>query len=102
MIKTFWRLRRQDYWMAAIELKRAIPELKDSDTDRLASYIRSSKLNFYEQEKAPTSRWMRITLPFGLIAMLILFILMPINYMIVGQWGYKWRWLTNWLRALGF
>lgn len=91
-----------DYYMSAIELKKRIPELKNCDADIITSQLRGSKLQFYEQERIATPIWKRLTLPLGLIVMLALLILTPINYIVTGKWGYKWAWLTNWLRALGF
>ena len=102
MASTFWRLRKQDYYMAAMELKKRIPELKNVDSETITSQLRGSNLQFYKQESIPTPIWVRFTIPFGLIVMLILFLMMPVNYIIVGKWGYKWQWLTNWFRALGF
>jgi hypothetical protein len=102
MASKFWRLTKQDYFMTAIELKKRIPELKNVDADRIIDNLRGTNLYFYKHESVPTPFWIRFTLPLGLITMLILFIFMPVNYIIVGKWGYKWQWLTNWLRALGF
>jgi hypothetical protein len=101
MASHFWRLRKQDYDRVAIELRKRIPELKGRDIEMITDNLRGSNLQFYLKESVPTPIWIRFTLPFCLIVILILFLMMPVNYIIVGKWGYKWQWLSNWLRALG-
>ncbi len=101
-MSTFWRLSRKDGYFTAIELKRILPELKNSYTETIEDNLRHSDLEFYYKEKVKSPFWIRLTLPFALLVMLTLFILMPINYIITGHWGYKFVPLTNWLRSLGF
>ena len=101
-MKTFWRLRRKDYYFTAIELKRILPDLKRLDVDEIVDHLRGSDMEFYYTEKIKSPIWIRLTLPIALVVMLTLFLLMPVNYMITGHWGYKYEPLTNWLRSLGF
>lgn len=101
-MKTFWRLRRKDYYFTAIELKRILPDLKRLDVDEIVDHLRGSDMEFYYTEKVKSPIWIRLTLPIALVVMLTLFLLMPVNYMITGHWGYKYEPLTNWLRSLGF
>lgn len=101
-MKTYWRLTRMDYHQAAWRLKDILPELKKTYSDEIVDNLRGSDLQFYYVEKAKSPIWIRLTLPIALIVMLTLFILMPVNYMITGRWGYKYEPLTNWLRSLGF
>lgn len=98
----FWRLTKQDYYFTAIELKKIIPELKHCDTGHITSHLRGSNMEFYYLEQIKTPFWIRLTLPFGLLTMLILLIISPINYIISGHWGYKVQWLSNYFRSLGF
>jgi hypothetical protein len=102
MASHFWRLKKKDYFMMALELQKRMPELNYVNSDIIVDRLRGSGITFYEQESVPSPLWLRLTLPFGLIAMLVLFLLLPVNYMICGRWGYKWEWLINWFRALGF
>lgn len=103
MAKLFWRLKKQDYYMAAIELKNNIPELKDADTERIEDGLKNSGLLFFHQERMASPVWLkRLTLPFALITMFVLILFLPFNYMIIGRWGYKILWLTNWFKSLGF
>lgn len=102
MAKTFWRLRYINSFSAGLELKRHLPELKGMDGEILGYKLDNTKLDFYESEQATTPLWIRLTLPFAFIIALVLFLGMPINYIITGRWGYKIVWLKNWLSALGF
>jgi hypothetical protein len=99
---TFWRLQKQDYFFAAIELKKRIPELEQCDAEYLTSKLRGSNIQFYKTEKRETPLLIRLTLPFAIILFSVLFLLLPIKYVITGRWGYKVEWLQNWLRSLGF
>lgn len=60
-------------------------------------------LDFYTEEKTPVPIWLRLTMPFAFIVMLLMLIGTPINFLITGNWGYslgeKNR-LLNWFRAV--
>ena len=98
----YWRLKKQDYFMTAIELQKCLPELEKCSIERIENHLRGSQLVFYKKENVRTSFVMRITLPLSFVAMIVLFIGMPINYIISGKWGYKRNWIANWFRSLGF
>lgn len=99
---TFWRLKRKDFYFTAIELKRIFPELRNSYTETIEGYLKTSNLEWYYKEKVKSPIWIRLTLPLAFVAMIVLFVLMPINYIVTGHWGYKYEPLTNWFRSLGF
>jgi hypothetical protein len=101
-MKTFWRLQEVDYYSVAIDLKRRIPDLKHVDYEWIADHLKGSNLLFYRQEKAPIPFYMRLTLIPALVVLVILFIGLPINYLITGYWRYNWLWLKNWFTSLGF
>ena len=101
-MSTFWRLRKTDYYMTAIDLKKRIPELSKVDAEYITSRLRGSNMEFYKRETVKTPFYSRLTLIPALVLMLVLFIFMPVNYIISGKWGYKWIWLKNWLNSLGF
>jgi len=98
----YWKLKKVDYYWAAIELKDRLPELKNADTEMIADNLRGSKLNFYSRSEKKTPFWIRVTLPFAVICLLLLFLFMPINYFITGEWGYELEFFANWMRKLGF
>lgn len=98
----YYRLRRMNSYWAALKLKKAIPELKNVDTELIDSYIRSSNFNIFEEKKKPVNSWVRVTLPLALVVILCLIALSPIKFMITGSWGYGNLKLLNWFRKLGF
>lgn len=98
----FWQIKKKDYYSTAIELKKRLPWLKSVDIDEITDHLRGSGLGFVKEESVKTPYWMRLTLPFGLIFILLLLITSPIKYMVTGTWGYKVQWIANWLKALGF
>jgi len=98
----FWKIKKQDYWNTAYELKKCIPKLKNEDTNDLVDDLRGSNLSFVMIESVKKPFWVRLSLPFGIIVFLLLFITLPIKFMITGSWSYKWMWLQNWFSALGF
>jgi hypothetical protein len=98
----FWKIKKQDYWNTAYELKKWIPKLKNEDIDDLVDNLRGSNLSFVLTESVDKPFWIRLSLPFGLIVWLILFITLPIKFMVTGTWNYKWLWLQNWFSALDF
>lgn len=100
-MKTFWRLRKKDQYFTALELKKVIPQLKSCDVETIEDHLRDLDMEFYQTEKIKSPIWIRLTLPLAFIIMIVLYILMPINYIITGHWGYKYESLTNWLRSLG-
>lgn len=98
----FWEIKKKDYHWTAMELKKLLPELKNSDLDLITHRLRGSGLGIVRERSIPRPAWVRITLPFGIIVMLLLLITSPIKFMLTGTWGYQWQWLTNWFRSLGF
>ncbi len=98
----FWRITKRDYYWTALELKKILPELKQSFSDDIADNLRGSGLGFVSEESVPKPFWIRISLPFGLILLVFLLITSPIKFMVTGTWGYKVQWLSNWFKALGF
>lgn len=101
-MKFYWNLQKKDDYFVAIELKRVIPQLKNVDIDVLTDNLRSSDLECYNTTKTKVGLLLRLTMPFALLTGMLLFIFMPINFMLTGSWGYKSRKLNNWFRSLGF
>lgn len=84
-------------------LKKVFPELSKIDSEELCDRFIELNIDFYYEEKAPVNFWMRLTLPFALVTMLLMFFASPVNFMITGQWGYSLgeeNHLLNWFRAL--
>lgn len=98
----YWKVRKLDYFMAAIELKKIFNELSECDSAILSDKLRGSHLYFYRQDKEKTPIWIRFTLPFAFVLLLLMIVFMPISYIITGEWGYKNKFVLNWMNKLGF
>jgi len=83
--------------------KKIFPELSKLSNEEMANRFIELKMDFYYEEKEPVNIWIRLTLPFALLTMLIMIIGLPITFLITGNWGYnlndKNR-LLNWFRSL--
>ena len=80
------------------------PELSRISNEELCDRLIKLNLDFYYEEKTPVNVWMRLTLPFAIIVMLLMLFAIPITFMITGKWGYslgKKNRLLNWFKLLG-
>ncbi len=85
------------------EFRRKFPELKNVSHEELCDRFSELGMDFYTKEKTKVNKYIRITLPFALILWVIMFILLPINYMIFGRWGYSLgekNYILNWFKSL--
>ena len=86
------------------DLKKPFPELKVYRNEEITQKFRELGWRFYTQSKPPVPKWIRITLPFALILMLLMVIFSPIKFMITGRWNYSLEESNiktyNWLKAL--
>lgn len=98
----FWKIRMKENFWAAMELKRVLTQLKNVSSEDISDCLRRSNLKIYEETKVNSNIFIRITLPFAFVAMIIMFCLLPINFMLTGSWRYKINWLSNWFTSLGF
>ena len=83
--------------------KKVFPELSKISSEELCDRFIKLKMTFYYEEKAPVSFWMRLTLPFALITWLLMFIGLPVVFLVIGKWGYslgKKNHIYNWFKAL--
>ena len=83
--------------------KKVFPELSKIDSEEMCDRFIDLNMEFYYEEKTPVNFWVRLTLPFGVITILLMFVGLPINFLITGHWGYslsKKNILLNWLRSL--
>ena len=88
--------------MTAMDLSKSIPELKNVSAEHISDHLRGTDLEFYYSERVETPFYIRLTMPFCLIVMIIFLILSPLNYIVTGKWGYRWVWLSNWVTSVGF
>jgi hypothetical protein len=76
--------------------------VKDAEFDVVIDNLRGSDLTVYKSEKVSTAWYVRFTLPFALVFLCILFLSLPVKYMVTGKWEYEFKWIHNWFTALGF
>ena len=86
------------------KFRKLFPELNRVDSEALADRFIELGLDFYTEIEAPVKPLMRLTLPLALLLMLLMFILLPINFIFTGNWGYSLKTGTprifNWLKSL--
>ena len=82
---------------------KAFPELSHLTTEEMRDRWRKIKVDLYQEKQEPVEKWIRITLPFGVIVLTLMVFSIPFKFMITGEWGYNTRKgkMYNWLRKLG-
>lgn len=86
-MSNFWEIKKQDYYWTAIQLRKHLPQLQGVSAEDIADSLRGSGLGIVVQKSKPIPFWVRLTLPFGLIFILLLLVTLPIKFMITGTWG---------------
>jgi hypothetical protein len=83
--------------------KETFPELNKIDSEELCDRFIELDIEFYYEEETPISPFLRLTMPFAVSLMILMFVLSPINFIFTGKWGYslneKNR-ILNWFKAL--
>lgn len=79
--------------------------ISHAQREDLASAIIDCELQVFVAEKKDAAPiWLRFTLPIAVIAIIILILFLPINFLITGRWTYKNSGITllilNWFSAL--
>ena len=83
--------------------KKVFPELSKIDSEELRDRFIKLNMKFYYEEKNAVSFWLRLTLPFALITLVLMFLGLPINFLVTGNWGCslnKKNYILNWFKAL--
>lgn len=66
-------------------------------------FVRFSDFYFFKRKKQVKNLWLRLTIILFPIVWLLLFISLPITFIITGKWGYddnKVKWFKNWAYLL--
>src|SRR5574344_1853622 len=83
--------------------KEVFPELKKVSSEEMCDRWIKLGIDFYTDEITPVKPLMRLTLIFGIVLMLLMFIALPFVFLFTGKWSYplgnKNR-VLNWFRAL--
>lgn len=87
------------------EFKKVFPELSRVDSEELCDRFIELDLDFYTTERIPVVGWVRLTLPFALVFLLLMFLGLPFNFIFTGCWGYSLKKthlsIYNWFKHLG-
>lgn len=82
---------------------KVFPELKKLTSEEMCDRFIELGLEFYAEKQTPVPIWLRLTMPFAIIAMLLMIVGLPITFLLTGKWHYslgdKNR-ILNWLKAL--
>jgi hypothetical protein len=86
------------------KFRETFPELSKVDSEELANRFIDLGLDFYTEIKTPVKLLTRLTFPFALTIILLMFAFIPIHFIITGNWGYSISKsnprLLNWFRSL--
>lgn len=83
--------------------KKLFPELSKVKSEELADRFAELNLDFYYEEQTPVNFWTRLTLPFAIILIVLMFFGLPIAFLLTGKWSYPLKEknrILNWFRSL--
>lgn len=85
------------------KFREIFPELNKVSSEDMCDRWIELGVDFYTDEKTPVKTWVRFTLPFAIVLMLLMFIGLPLAFLITGKWTYplgeKNR-VLNWFKSL--
>jgi hypothetical protein len=79
-------------------LKDEIPQIINISSDDIANYMRGSGLIIYKMSNNKVPFYIRITLPFAIITMILMLLLLPVNFIFTGRWRYNIEFIASWFR----
>ena len=85
------------------KFRETFPELNKLSSEDLCDRFSELGVDFYVEHKTPVKLWVRFTVPFAVITILLMVLFSPIKFLFTGKWGYSYgdkAFLLNWFRAL--
>lgn len=85
------------------KFRQVFPELNKISSEEMCDRWIELGVDFYTEVKTPVNPWIRITLPFAIILLILMLVSYPFYFIITGNWGYPLsenNKIINWLRAL--
>jgi len=87
-------------------IKKSIPELTNYQKQKIYDneIVRFSKFEFYKRRKRVSNIWWRLSAVFFPITWILIFISLPINFILTGDWGYSFKtleWFNIWKNNIG-
>lgn len=98
-LKRVWSYNNMNYIKG---FREEFPELKNVDSEELSDRFARLRIDWFQEVKQEVSIWVRLTLPFALILIILMAISLPFKFMITGIWGYELGGmkLYNWFKQL--
>jgi hypothetical protein len=83
--------------------KQVFHELNKISSEEMCDRWIELNIEFYSEEVTPVNLWIRLTLPFAITLLILMFICLPLVFLITGKWRYplsEKNTILNWFRAL--
>jgi hypothetical protein len=83
--------------------RETFPELNKISSEELCNRFAELGVDFYTEEKVAVSFWIRLTLPFALLTIVLMIVGLPITFLFTGKWGYPFNdknYIHNWFKSL--
>jgi|AntRauMFilla1563_2_1112583.scaffolds.fasta_scaffold01064_4 hypothetical protein len=84
--------------------KKTFPELSKLDSQELCNRFIELNVEFFSEIKTPVTFWLRLTMPFAFVLMMLMLLSLPFIFLITGRWSYPLsenNRILNWFRAVG-
>lgn len=84
-------------------MREVFPELSKLSNEEMCDRWIALDIEFYTIKEIPVKWWIRLTLPFALLFMLLLMFMLPIYFIVTGTWGYDFtnkNKIYNWFKSL--
>jgi hypothetical protein len=85
------------------KFREVFPELNKVSSEDMRDRWIELGVDFFTEEITPVKTWMRFTLPFAIILMILMIIGIPFVFLITGKWTYSLgekNQILNWFRSL--
>jgi len=103
MFRKLKRIHSNGYCNYIPNFDKNFPELKKVSSEEMTERWRKLGIVFYSEIPIPVKPFMRFTLPFAILLLLIMIIGMPVLFLVTGSWKYplsdKSK-IYNWFREL--
>lgn len=85
------------------KFKEKFPELSKIDSEELKVRFSELNMDFYCEKETRVNGFIRLTLPFAMACIFLMFMTLPITFMITGRWSFpvgEGSKTHNWFKAL--
>ena len=83
--------------------RKTFPELSKLSSEDLCQRFRELDLEFYNEKQTKVKPFVRLTLPFAIVLMILMLLSLPLVFLFTGNWHYphtKKDRILNWFRSL--